>query len=260
MLDPPLLLLDEPMGALDPMVRARLQRDLKHIFAALEKTVILVTHSLDEAGHFERRGRHARWPGRSAARCTTSSSRWSTCSCASSSRLSVARGEMRQGSRREALRRRAAAPRGLGLRRPRARCPGRRSGAAAHRLEAIHRVHIHAEIASPRPRAPRGTSPSSTEEGLGGTAVVFRALEEGSIDLYPEYTGTFAEAVLHHHANCARSLDEPAWRPRPRGADSEQIPDPLPDNTYALAMLHAGLAEVSATLGDASRSRRRGPT
>jgi osmoprotectant transport system ATP-binding protein len=51
MLDPPLLLLDEPMGALDPMVRARLQRDLKRIFAELEKTVILVTHSLEEAAY-----------------------------------------------------------------------------------------------------------------------------------------------------------------------------------------------------------------
>jgi osmoprotectant transport system ATP-binding protein len=49
MLDPPLLLLDEPMGALDPMVRARLQEDLKRIFADLEKTVIFVTHSLEEA-------------------------------------------------------------------------------------------------------------------------------------------------------------------------------------------------------------------
>ncbi len=49
MLDPPLLLLDEPMGALDPMVRARLQQDLKRIFGELEKTVIFVTHSLDEA-------------------------------------------------------------------------------------------------------------------------------------------------------------------------------------------------------------------
>jgi osmoprotectant transport system ATP-binding protein len=51
MLDPPVLLLDEPMGALDPMVRARLQRDLKRIFAELEKTVVLVTHSLDEAAY-----------------------------------------------------------------------------------------------------------------------------------------------------------------------------------------------------------------
>ena len=49
MLDPPILLLDEPMGALDPIVRARLQRDLKRIFAELGKTVVLVTHDLDEA-------------------------------------------------------------------------------------------------------------------------------------------------------------------------------------------------------------------
>jgi osmoprotectant transport system ATP-binding protein len=51
MLDPPLLLLDEPMGALDPMVRAGLQRDLKSIFSELAKTVLLVTHSLDEAAY-----------------------------------------------------------------------------------------------------------------------------------------------------------------------------------------------------------------
>jgi osmoprotectant transport system ATP-binding protein len=51
MLDPPVLLLDEPMGALDPMVRAGLQRDLRHIFKELEKTVVLVTHSLEEAAY-----------------------------------------------------------------------------------------------------------------------------------------------------------------------------------------------------------------
>ncbi len=51
MLDPELLLMDEPMGALDPIVRARLQQDLKHIFSGLGKTVLLVTHSLDEAAY-----------------------------------------------------------------------------------------------------------------------------------------------------------------------------------------------------------------
>ena len=44
-----LLLLDEPLGALDPLVRAALQRDLKEIFARLQRTVILVTHDLAEA-------------------------------------------------------------------------------------------------------------------------------------------------------------------------------------------------------------------
>lgn len=51
MLDPPVLLLDEPMGALDPMVRAGLRRDLKAIFSALGKTVLLVTHDLQEAAY-----------------------------------------------------------------------------------------------------------------------------------------------------------------------------------------------------------------
>jgi osmoprotectant transport system ATP-binding protein len=49
MLDPPVLLLDEPLGALDPLVRHDLQQDLKAIFASLRKTVVLVTHDLHEA-------------------------------------------------------------------------------------------------------------------------------------------------------------------------------------------------------------------
>ncbi|MGH8632317.1 MAG: ATP-binding cassette domain-containing protein, partial [Burkholderiales bacterium] len=44
MLDPPALLLDEPLGALDPMTRHALQGDLKQIFEQLRKTVVLVTH------------------------------------------------------------------------------------------------------------------------------------------------------------------------------------------------------------------------
>jgi osmoprotectant transport system ATP-binding protein len=52
MLDPELLLLDEPLGALDPLVRADLQTDLRHVFRSLGKTVVLVTHDLAEARHF----------------------------------------------------------------------------------------------------------------------------------------------------------------------------------------------------------------
>jgi osmoprotectant transport system ATP-binding protein len=51
-LSPALLLLDEPLGALDPLVRAALQQDLKEIFERLQQTVILVTHDLAEAAHF----------------------------------------------------------------------------------------------------------------------------------------------------------------------------------------------------------------
>jgi osmoprotectant transport system ATP-binding protein len=49
MLDPELLLLDEPLGALDPLIRHDLQGELKAIFKRLGKTVVLVTHDLSEA-------------------------------------------------------------------------------------------------------------------------------------------------------------------------------------------------------------------
>lgn len=52
MLDPDVLLLDEPLGALDPMIRADLQDDLRAIFRQLAKTVVLVTHDIGEAGYF----------------------------------------------------------------------------------------------------------------------------------------------------------------------------------------------------------------
>ncbi len=49
MLDPAILLLDEPLGALDPIVRSDLQQELKELFVRLNKTVVLVTHDLNEA-------------------------------------------------------------------------------------------------------------------------------------------------------------------------------------------------------------------
>jgi osmoprotectant transport system ATP-binding protein len=52
MLSPELLLLDEPLGALDPLVRASLQKDLKEIFARLRQTTLFVTHDLAEAAYF----------------------------------------------------------------------------------------------------------------------------------------------------------------------------------------------------------------
>jgi osmoprotectant transport system ATP-binding protein len=51
-LSPQLLLLDEPLGALDPMIRAGLQRDLKVVFERTGATVLLVTHDLVEASWF----------------------------------------------------------------------------------------------------------------------------------------------------------------------------------------------------------------
>jgi len=50
-LNPQVMLLDEPMGALDPLVRRSLQEELRKIFKALNKTVIIVTHDLSEAAY-----------------------------------------------------------------------------------------------------------------------------------------------------------------------------------------------------------------
>lgn len=47
--DPPLLLLDEPFGALDPLTRASLQREFAELASRLKKTAILVTHDVREA-------------------------------------------------------------------------------------------------------------------------------------------------------------------------------------------------------------------
>ena len=198
MLDPPLLLLDEPMGALDPMVRAPAPGHLKRIFAELEKTVILVTHSLDEAAFLGDEVvlmRDGRVVQRGTMRDLESAGR----------------------SLRARVRRRCSAvtgpraPRRLGL-----RPAGGRSASVALALALLSRVAVprgagrdalrSGPSASPSrtssPRSPRQTARSrgasvTHEQGLGGTAVVFRALEEGSIDVYPEYTGTLAEAVLH---------------------------------------------------------------
>jgi osmoprotectant transport system ATP-binding protein len=47
--DPPIMLMDEPFGALDPILRARLQEELQAIQQKLRKTIIFVTHDVDEA-------------------------------------------------------------------------------------------------------------------------------------------------------------------------------------------------------------------
>ncbi|HEV8479878.1 MAG TPA: ATP-binding cassette domain-containing protein [Candidatus Eisenbacteria bacterium] len=51
LLDPEVLLLDEPLGALDPLIRARLQEDLRDIVRRLQKTALLVTHDMAEAAY-----------------------------------------------------------------------------------------------------------------------------------------------------------------------------------------------------------------
>ena len=47
--DPPVMLMDEPFGAIDPITRARLQDEFLKILRALRKTIVFVTHDVDEA-------------------------------------------------------------------------------------------------------------------------------------------------------------------------------------------------------------------
>ena len=47
--DPPLMLMDEPFGAIDPIIRSRLQDEFLGLHRAVHKTVIFVTHDIDEA-------------------------------------------------------------------------------------------------------------------------------------------------------------------------------------------------------------------
>jgi osmoprotectant transport system permease protein len=109
--------------------------------------------------------------------------------------------------------------------------------------------YILAEIAVQTARAVADV-PVVHEQGLGGTAVVFRALEEGSIDIYPEYTGTLAEAVLHTDGR--RDLASLRAALARKGIE---MTDPLGfDNTYALAV-SAGVAGQHhlATISDLAR-------
>lgn len=47
--DPPLILMDEPFGALDPITRETLQEEMKNLQKTLQKTIVFVTHDMDEA-------------------------------------------------------------------------------------------------------------------------------------------------------------------------------------------------------------------
>lgn len=47
--DPDIILMDEPFSALDPISREQLQRDIKHLHQGIKKTIVFVTHDIDEA-------------------------------------------------------------------------------------------------------------------------------------------------------------------------------------------------------------------
>ncbi len=89
------------------------------------------------------------------------------------------------------------------------------------------------------------------EQGLGGTAVTYRALETGAIDVYPEYSGTIAETVVHEG-----NVDLPRLRAAvaPRGL---ALSAPLGfQNRYALAVTRALATRHGLTTTTALHVRR----
>ncbi len=76
-------------------------------------------------------------------------------------------------------------------------------------------------------------------QGLGGTAVVYRALEDGSVDAYPDYTGTIAETVVRNGLPALEQLREAL------AAKSVLLSDPIGfENTYALAVRRSAADEL----------------
>jgi osmoprotectant transport system permease protein len=91
--------------------------------------------------------------------------------------------------------------------------------------------YILAEIAAQTIEA-TGQARVERRLGLGGTGITYRAVAHGSIDVYPEYTGTISRAILKDAADA--SVDALRARLRPHGLT---ISEPLGfDNTYALAV------------------------
>jgi osmoprotectant transport system permease protein len=89
--------------------------------------------------------------------------------------------------------------------------------------------------------------------GLGGTGIVYAALEHGDIDVYPEYTGTIAQAILKESP--ATSIDTLRARLLPRGLT---LSAPLGfDNTYALALRRDTAERLGVrTISDLARHPR----
>jgi osmoprotectant transport system permease protein len=96
-------------------------------------------------------------------------------------------------------------------------------------------------------RAASGQADVRHRAGLGNTGIVFAALEAGSIDVYPEYTGTLAREVLRLEGDT--TLDEINRRLAPRGLGAA-VPLGF-NNSYALAMREDRAQALSArTMSD----------
>ena len=229
MLRPDVLLLDEPLAALDPMVRANLQMELKAIFQQICQTVIFVTHDLAEAA----------WLGDQI--------------------VLLRQGRVVQSGTFAALRRATGNQLCVGIH----QCP-KEAGTGMKALFAFFTGFLLASAAPASSTAiqpaivgskkftesyvladiaqlaiERAGFPAEHRQGMGGTIILWEALKEGAITCYPEYTGTIREVILKTRGPTTEGTGE---------ADVERMRQQLAqfgvgmtgklgfNNTYALVM------------------------
>ena len=199
MLDPELLLLDEPLGALDPMIRADLQFDLSEIFRSLQKTVVLVTHDIGEAaffgdsivllrnGQIVQHGTVYQLMHEPAAEFVTSFFR------ANGNRWMPHKGTFRDPANAVVSACRSARLLLSFVFQPvAARGDNRVTVRVGSKVftESVILGEIVSQLAE------RAGAQVEHRAGLGGTQVVWKALLSGDVDIYPEYTGTIDEEIL----------------------------------------------------------------
>ena len=176
-------LLDEPLAALDPMIRADLQRDLRSVFERLHKTVLLVTHDIGEAAaigdEIAPDARRTRRPARELPRPARPPRR--------PVRHRVPHGVAAAGL--GVVIAPALAVLLLAIAAP---------AAAESRVAVGSKAFAESWIRRRARRRParRGHRARGVPLNLGGTEIVLCALRSGSVDVYPEYTGTIQEVVL----------------------------------------------------------------
>ncbi len=266
MLDPAALLLDEPLGALDPLVRADLQAELRDIFRSLGKTVVLVTHDLGEAAFFADRivllrdgqivqdgqpGRPVAPPGRPV-------------------RHPVRAGPARPGGAIVSTRVTVLLlPLYLLAAVAVVLVPGCSKPAAKPVVVGSKKFTESIILAEMGARLARQAGAEARRDDLGGTPALWLALTQGDIDAYLEYTGTITREILkgepagpRRGARGARRPDEQAARVpqqlRPRHAEGrgrgeghhENLGPSQPPRTAV--RVHSTSSSTARTAGPAS--------
>ena len=226
MLDPAVLLLDEPLSALDPVTKVRLAGELRSIFARLGKTVVMVTHSLGEARFFGGRAlmmRAGRVVQEGAIEDLTSHP-------ADAFRCRIPRRRGRAVNRlvTAVLHAATAVLTMLML------TPAAFAGDAQHSVVIASKKFTESVILGEMARLTleRAGIPATHKRELGGSRIVYDALAAGDIDVYPDYTGTLRYVILS-----GEHLTSDAQLTAALGKRGLAMSRPLGfNNTYAMVM------------------------